>query len=164
MNKLLPILIRAKDTADLQAQVKVKLSEGMDLYSPLFASEYGGLCQWMVGSQSIYEYALIDAAELSELEILARSLTEHGFDFVFNTVLWRGRYVQWMCRMIKHAAKLTNAERNDELKLVEDVQAVLQMDPRARGRYALLLPSVSEEIVMQLGERRLRNRCGIELR
>jgi len=158
---LLPTLIRAKDTADLLKQVREQLEAGRDLYSPLFASEYGYLCQWMVESPTVYEYRLIDADELSDLELQVKNLTELGFEFMFNTVLWQGRYLQWMSKWnnfgqaVKEAITLIHAERTDELQLVEDVRAVLQLAHVSPYEYALTIPFMTERDVVKLGERYL---------
>jgi hypothetical protein len=158
---VLPTLIRAKDTADLLKQVREQLEAGRDLYSPLFASEYGYLCQWMVKSPTVYEYRLVDVESLTDLELQVGDLAELGFELMFNTVLWQGRYLQWMSKWnnfgqaVKEAVTLINAERSEELQLVEDVRAVLKLVPVSPVGYALAIPFMTERDVVKLGERYL---------
>jgi len=137
---MMPKIIKAIDPADLIVQVRENLEKGRDLYTPLFVSAEGLLCQRVVPALCVYEYQLIIAKDLDDLETQERNMSELGFDYIFNTVMWHGRYLQWMCRMnnagllVKNAVvklaqeDLTPADRTDELQLVEDVRDVLQLE------------------------------------
>lgn len=147
-------LIKAIDPGDLLIQVNERLANGQDLYAPLFVSHEGLLCQRVVKSMCIYEYRLIIANELDDLELQEGNLTEVGFDYIFDTVLWHGKYLQWMCRMNSsgltvrdavakfHASQtvLEDAKREDELQLVADVQKYLHMVPTANKGHLVSIP------------------------
>ncbi len=143
MKSVFPTLVRAINPADLRKQIQQCLAEGKDLHTPMFVSTDGFICQFVVPSFCLYEYRLIDAKDLEDLEAQAHGLTVMGFDFMFNLVLWNGRYLQWMQRMNESGVKvkdavvsiaagtlLDNGEvdpdlRAQELTLVEDVQESL---------------------------------------
>lgn len=97
MKAIFPTLLQASTPTQLFDLVNQSLKEN-DLYAPLFVDN-GTLCQWMVPGVSLYEYKLIDAADLIELESKVQSLSALGYEFMFNTVHWNGRLVQWMQRM-----------------------------------------------------------------
>ncbi len=153
---MMPKLIKAIDPADLTMQVTENLEHGYEMHTPLFVDQNDLLCQFLVRRPCLYEYALIIANDLDDLETKVRQLVELDFDFIFNTVMWRGKYLQWMCRMnesgltvrdavvkfeTEHAADLfVNASREDELKLVEDVRASLRMEPTANGMWKVSVP------------------------
>jgi hypothetical protein len=130
-------LIKAISPADLLEQVNDAIKAGNDMTSPLFVSHEGLLCQWMGPLYCMYEYKLIVALELDDLDTQANNLRALSFDFFMNTCLWEGFYLQWMCRMndggksVRDALKAISAERSEELHLVEGVRAVLHMAPTA---------------------------------
>lgn len=99
MNHLFPTLLRASDASDLREKVAQAIADGKDLYTPLFNDYSGELCQFVIPSVCLYEYRLIEALDLEDLEAQARGLVALDFDFMFNTVLWQGKYLQWMQRM-----------------------------------------------------------------
>ncbi len=137
--KSFPKLLRASDAADLREQTTQAIANGFDLYTPLFTDYSGELCQFVVRvGFCLYEYRLIEALDLEDLELQVVNLNALDFDFLFSAVLWNGKYLQWMQRMnesgetIKKAvvatALLDNGTvdpvlRAEELTLVEDVQA-----------------------------------------
>ena len=140
-----PRIIKAIDPQDLKNQVAQSLAANEDLYAPLFVSAEGLLCQRVVCSTCIFEYHLIVADDLDRLELEEQNLTYLGFDYAFSTVMWNGKYLQWMQKLndagvtvrdavmrlsAERAADLfVAAERGDELRLVEDVRAELGMEP-----------------------------------
>lgn len=146
-----PQLIKAISPADLLDQLADAIKAGKDMTVPLFVSHDGLLCQWVATSLCLYEYKLIVAVELDDLENQANNLRELGFDFFMNTCLWEGFYLQWMCRMNSTGTKVRDAitrvldeyipaDREKELQLVEDVQAGLQLRPSAQGTHVVTLP------------------------
>lgn len=132
-------LIKAIDPADLVDQVIGDLKSGRDMYAPLFVSNEGLLCQFTIPMLNIYEYRLIVADDLDDLEQQVVNLTALDFDFLFSTVQWHGKYLQWMSRMnetgvtVKEALvkTLIPAERGEEEKLVADVRHELGLEPTA---------------------------------
>ena len=149
-------MIKAIDAADLLIQTTEQLARGRDLYTPLFVSHEGLLCQRMITSLCIYEYRLIIAKDLNDLSNQEANAIDMGFDYAFNTVLWNAKYLQWMSRMNsaaltvrdavtrlsaeQAAALFENAARGDELRLVEDVREGLQMEPTSNGGYVVQVP------------------------
>lgn len=147
--------IIATDPQDLVAKVNQAIAAKYDLYTSPFVSFDGLLVQRMAPTAGLYEYQLINADNLDDLFLAEENLVSLGYDYVFNTIMWYGRYLQWMGRMtdsglsvrdaVKHnipsAASIffEHAERADELKLVEDVQKVLHMEPTAKG-YVVSVP------------------------
>ena len=142
MKTVCPTLLRASDAIDLREQVAKAIAGGKDMYAPLF-SDYGGLlCQFVVPGFCLYEYRLIEALDLDDLETQAQSLTLLGFDFMFNTVLWQGKYLQWMQRMSERGefvkGMIVSALSDDgtveledqaqELTLVEDAREALRFE------------------------------------
>ena len=91
----------------LYANVMDEISKGNDLQTQPFVAFTGEICQYMVPSLCLYEYRLIDATDLDNLDAHVQNLGSQGFDFMFGTVLWMGHYLQWMCRMnaAGHATK-----------------------------------------------------------
>jgi len=134
-------LIKATDPLDLSNQVIDALKQGYDLYTPLFVSEEGLLCQFMIPMLNIYKYKLISAKDLDDLELQANNLIALGFDFLYNTVMWRGFYLQWMSCMNETGATIREAvaslkadqaaeafiaaNREDETDLVAGVRSEL---------------------------------------
>ena len=149
-------IVKAIDPADLMIQVNEQLNRGRDLHTSLFISDEGLLCQRMIAAFCLYEYRLIIAKDLDDLNHQEDNAIEMGFDYVFDTVLWNGKYLQWMTRMNsagwsvrdavarlsteEAAALYENAERPDELKLVEDVLEGLRMVPTANDGYVVRVP------------------------
>lgn len=148
--KSFPTLLRASDAADLRQKVGQAMKDSKDLYTPLFVDYSGELCQfvWPV-SFCLYEYRLIEAIDLEILDAQVRGLWELNFEAMFNTVLWQGKYLQWMQRMNEAGLKVKDADavvsvaagslldngkvdpahRAEELTLVEDVREVLRLVP-----------------------------------
>lgn len=140
-------LVRAASPLDLINQVEINQRvHGMDLYTPLFVGADGVLCQFMTPMASLYEYRLIMAGDLNDLELQANNLINIDYDFLYSTVMWQGLYLQWMQRMnstgqivqdaivgalTKTGGSLLDSEeadpelRADELKLVEGVREAL---------------------------------------
>lgn len=148
-----PTLIKAKDPADLQDQIADAIAKRCDMHTPLFVSHEGLLCQWVVPSLCIYEYRLIVANDLDDLELQTSNLMDLNYEFLFSVALWQGKYLQWMSRMnnagllVKNAmVKLVNEEdlipapREDEFKLVEGVRSVMGMAPVTPGGYVVEIP------------------------
>lgn len=149
MSHAFPILLKATDPDDLLRQVRESLHANRDLYTPLFVSEDGLLCQFVVNTICIYEYKLIIANDLDAYEQQVQLLNELDFDFIFNVVMWNGKYLQWMQRMNETGKTVRDAvvsvalaagsaamdtdiqpaDRADELQLVEDVQRGLRLEP-----------------------------------
>lgn len=139
--------IIATDPEDLIAKVNQTLADKYDIYTSPFVSFEGLLVQRMTPSVGGYEYQLINADNLDDLKTAEENLIELGYDYMFNTIMWYGRYLQWMGRMtdsglmvrdavmlnLPNAAEIffQNAEREDELKLVEGVRAALRLEPTA---------------------------------
>lgn len=148
--------IIAKDPSDLVTKVNEALAEKQDLFAPLFVSYDGMLVQRMTTTISPYEYRLVNAADLDDMKTQEENLILLGFDYAFSTVLWYGRYLQWMCRwedsdLNVHKAVesrkieatgmlFEHAPRADEMKLVEDVREVLHMEPTSNDGYVVKLP------------------------
>lgn len=135
--KATPRYIKAIDPADLLDQVQDAASKEEDLYQPLFVSHEGLLVQAVVAIPCMYEYKLIVADDLDKLELQIQNLTVFGFDHMFNVVLWNGKYLQWMCRMNDTG---TPAPREEELQLVEDVRAGLNIRPIAEDASLVEFP------------------------
>ena len=141
-------LIKAIDPADLMIQVNEQITKGYDLHTAPFVSEEGLICQRMVpfAEISAYEYRLVIAHDLDDLYNQENNAIEMGFEYSFSTVLWHGKYLQWMFRtkIINSAFSDTifeNALRADERRLVEDVRALLHMEPTALGGYLVRVPN-----------------------
>jgi hypothetical protein len=140
----LKTLLRAENAADLRLKVDTSIGNGHDIHSNIFIDPGTGLlCQWMSPRHSRYEYRLIEAGDLESFEMHVHSLTVMGFDFLFSTVVWDGKLLQWMHRFYADqqfvvntvgASLLDNGEvasdlQANELKLVEGVQVALRMAP-----------------------------------
>lgn len=145
--KPIPTLIKAIHPADLLAQVKEAIAIGNDMIAPTFVSHEGLICQFVVPTLCLYEYKLITAMELDDLESQAAHLIEQDYDFLFNVVLWNGMYLQWMQRMnntglmvAKAATRI--AEHSDKLtnSLVEGARTVVQLVPASQGKTLVTIP------------------------
>jgi len=146
--KKTPRFIKAISPVDLVKQVQEETGNGngMGLYQPLFVSHEGLLVQAVITVPCLYEYRLIVAADLEDLELQIKHLiTNLGFDSIFNVVLWNGMYLQWMFRTDdterEDLVQVFAAPREDELRLVEDVRKYLGMHPIAKD--ALPFPVLS---------------------
>lgn len=148
--------ILASDEQELIEKVERAIADGFDLYTSLFATYEGQLCQRMVPTTYPFEYKLISANSVDDLALEETNLRLLGYDYFANTVMWRGKYLQWMCRMkrvastvrdavaihdLQAAANLffENATPQEELALVEGVRSVLRLEPTAKG-YVVKLP------------------------
>lgn len=149
--------IIATDPDDLIAKVNQALADKYDIYTSPFVSFEGLLVQRMTPTVGGYEYQLINADNLDDLRLAEENLIALGYDYMFNTIMWYGRYLQWMGRMtdpglsVRDAIELSlpqaadiffeNAHRTDELKLVEGVRAALRLEPTAdKLGYVVKLP------------------------
>ena len=99
MKSLFPIQIKADSPESLYKQVQDEIKKGNDLYAPPFVAFTGEICQYMVTGTCLYEYQLVEAYDLDELDTKVQALSALGFDFMFSTVMWCGSYLQWMQRM-----------------------------------------------------------------
>lgn len=148
--------IIATDPEDLIAKVNQALADKYDIYTSPFVSFEGLLVQRMTPSMGGYEYQLINADNLDDLKLAEENLIELGYDYMFNTIMWFGKYLQWMGRMtdpglsvrdavaihdLQAAANLffENATPEEEMALVEGVRSVLRLEPTAKG-YVVKLP------------------------
>jgi hypothetical protein len=118
----------------------------------------GLLVQRMTPSVSFYEYKLINADNLDDLFLAEENLIALGYDYMFNTLMWYGRYLQWMGRMtdpglsVRDAVSIDllaapnlffeNATPEEELALVEGVRSVLRLVPTAHEGYVVKLPNL----------------------
>ncbi len=149
--------IIATDPQDLLEKVNRAIADKHDLYTAPFVSFEGLLVQRMVPTAGVYEYQLINADNLDDLLLAEQNLRMLGYDYVFNTILWYGRYLQWMGRAtdaglsVRDAVKelgalnaadifFEQASRSQELQLVADVREVLHMEPTANGGYLVKVP------------------------
>lgn len=94
-----PRILKAVDPDDLIAQVQASLEMGEDLIQSPFISYEGLICQRVTQSLVIYEYMLIVAVDLDSLQKQEQVLDDLGYDYAFDTILWNGRYLQWMQRL-----------------------------------------------------------------
>ena len=141
----LKMLLRAENAADLRNKVNMTIADGFDIQTNVFVDpDTNLLCQWMAPRYSRYEYRLIEAENLERFEMHVHGLTVFGFDFMFSSVLWDGKYLQWMHRICGDEKFIVKAEpsfalldngavdpeiRANELQLVEGVQVALRMAP-----------------------------------
>lgn len=141
----LKMLLRAENAADLRNKVNLTIADGFDIQSNVFVDPGTNLlCQWMAPRYSRYEYRLIEAETLEQFEMHVHGLSVFGFDFMFSSVLWDGKYLQWMHRICGDEDFVVKAEpsfalldhgvvdsetRANELQLVEGVQLALRMAP-----------------------------------
>ena len=144
----LKTLLRSETTVDLYQKVMQSIGNGNDILTNVFADEASGLlCQWMAPRYSRYEYRLIEAANLEDFEAQVHGMTVMSFDFMFNTVLWNGKILQWMYRVFQETPEISvkviaspahtlldngtvdPAQRARELQLVEGVRVALRMAP-----------------------------------
>lgn len=141
-------ILKAIDPHDLIAKVERAISIQYDLYTPLFVSHEGLLCQRVVGTPSLYEYHLIIAQDLDDLALQEQNLSNLGFDFIFNTVMWNAKYLQWMCRVNSKGLTVRDAVarlKTDEatgayLSMVEDARASLRLAPMPDGKAVATIP------------------------
>lgn len=145
--------VKAAGPADLIIKVTEQLGGGLDLYTPLFVSHEGLLCQRMIPMLCVYEHRLIIAGDLDDLENQERNMLELGFDYMFNVVLWNAKYLQWMSRMNSAGLKVRNAvaslaaekefvraPREMELSLVEDVREGMGWKPLRDEAFVVSFP------------------------
>jgi len=149
--------IIATDPQDLLEKVNQAIADKHDLYTAPFVSFEGLLVQRMAPTAGLYEYQLINADNLDDLLLAEQNLITLGYDYIFNTIIWYGRYLQWMGRVtdaglsVRDAVKelgvlnatsifFEHAERAEELQLVADVREVLHMEPTAKGGYLVKVP------------------------
>ena len=151
-----PRILKALDPQDLGNQVSAALEAQEDLHASPFVSHEGLLCQRVISSMCVYEYSLIVAEDLDELEQKEQILNAQGYDLVFDTILWQGRYLQWMHRfntagipvrdaVVKLSAEraadiYAQADRASELALVEGVRKYMGIKPLADDRSIVTLP------------------------
>ncbi len=148
--------ILASDPEELIEKVNQGIEDGFDLHTSLFATFEGKLCQRMVRGRCPYEYRLIHVNSIDDLKTEETNLTLLGYDYVFNTVMWHGEYLQWMCRSkpvassVREAVAIDllaaanlffeNATPEEELALVAGVRNVLHLVPTANDGYVVKLP------------------------
>lgn len=118
-----PRILKAVDQDDLIAQVQVSLEMGEDLIVSPFVSDENLICQRVTQSLIIYEYMLVVANDLDSLQKQEQILDELGYDYAFDTILWNGRYLQWMYRL--NSAGVTV---RDALVKLADVMPALVAD------------------------------------
>jgi len=146
-------MIKATDPDNLLVEVNKSLGGGYDLYTQLFVSDEGLLCQRMVETLGLFEYCLVIAKDLDDLWNQERNAIDAGFDYLFNTVMWNGKYLQWMSRLSENGQlfkgaiatladeqSLIPAAREDELQLVEGVRSVLHMAPASQDGFVVTIP------------------------
>jgi hypothetical protein len=127
---LFPIRVGVKDPAALVAAVQDEIMKGNDLHAPLFVALTGELCQYMVPGKCLYTYHLIDAVDLADLDTQVQNMAALGFDFIFNTVMWNGHYLQWMCRMNSMGQSLTEALKAVSIQSSAAGEGALAMNDR----------------------------------
>ncbi len=121
-----PRILKALDPQDLLNQVREALEAQEDLHASPFVSHEGLLCQRVISSMCVYEYSLIVAEDLDELEQKEQILTAQGYDLVFDMVMWHGRYLQWMHRFntagitVRDAVVKLSAERAADIYVQAD--------------------------------------------
>lgn len=141
----LKTLLRAESAADLRNKVDASIANGHDLHSNIFIDPTTNLlCQWMTPRQSRHEYRLIESSNLEELENHVHNYTVLSFDFMYSTVVWNGKLLQWMYRACQELPVKVIASpahtlldngmvdpemRAKELQLVEGVRVALRMVP-----------------------------------
>lgn len=137
-------LLRAATPSALVEEVK-KCGNEFELIRSPFVSHWGLVCQWVdMIPFGLYEYTLIEAQDLQDLEEQVIKLNEQGYEFEHDMVKWFDatcdngeRYLQWMKRYNTTGAKVRDAvaelfvpsPRVDELNLVEDVRSFLRIPP-----------------------------------
>jgi len=94
-----PRILKSIDPNDLIGQVQASLDMGEDLIGSPFVSHENLICQRVSQSIVLYEYMLVVATDLDALQKQEQILTDLGYDYVFDTVMWCGRYLQWMHRL-----------------------------------------------------------------
>lgn len=117
-----PRILKAVNPDDLIAQVQASLEMGEDLILSPFVSEENLICQRVTQSLIIYEYMLVVANDLDSLQKQEQVLDDLGYDYVFDTLLWNGRYLQWMHRLNSAGVTVRDAmvKLSDVIPLVVD--------------------------------------------
>lgn len=142
MKSMFPSLLRAKDPISLYNEVCDAIQKGKDLHAPLFADGNGVLCQFVVPSLCLYEYRLIEALDVDDLETQVQSLANLGFDFMFNTVQWNGKLLQWMARMSEKGTEGQKLKGMEVLSVAEwpvGVVGVVSADKESKVRMAKII-------------------------
>lgn len=122
-NKKSPVRVEARTAMQLFSNVMDMVAKGYDICSPMFVANDCSLNLWMVDAYSLYEYYLIEAETLKDLDVKVQRLTEIGYDFMHGIVLHNGTHLQWMQRMHeKSAVSGELAVIGEELSMVEDVR------------------------------------------
>lgn len=97
------IYVNVGSVAAMRQTVAKEVDRGFDIYGPMVTTHMYGLCMPMVEHASIYDYALVSAESLGELEQKVNELIEVGFDLLHGVVVFQdledGQYLQWMCKM-----------------------------------------------------------------
>lgn len=134
MEKITPERVEARTAMQFFSNVMEKVSQGYDICSPMFlSSDRASLNIYMVKVYCFYEYYLIEAETLKELDLKIERLNSLGYDFLHGVLNYGGTYLQWMMRM--HESRESEAVSgqlsvvNDELMVVEDAQPVLKLAP-----------------------------------
>ena len=129
MEHMIPERVEASFPMKLFADVMDKVSKGYDICGPMFASsDYSKLNIYMVKMFCLYEYYLIQADSLDELDLKVKRLTGLGYDFLYGVMNYRGSYLQWMARIFEKN-RTQQAEVSEALTMVEDAQPVLRLAP-----------------------------------
>lgn len=137
MAHMIPERVEASFPMQLFADVMEKVSKGYDICGPMFASsDYSKLNIYMVKMFCLYEYYLIQADSLEELDLKVGRLTGLGYDFLYGVMNYRGSYLQWMARMFEKTNSdhllTVNSEQlavGEGLTMVEDVRPLGRLAP-----------------------------------
>lgn len=147
-------LLKGVTPSALVEEVK-KCGNEFELIRSPFVSHSGLVCQWVdMMPFGLYEYTLIEAKDLDDLEAQVVKLSGEGYEFEHEMVQWFDvmgngeRYLQWMKRYNTTGARVRDAvaglfvpgERGQELALVEDVRAVLHLEPTGNSGYEVSIP------------------------
>lgn len=116
----IPIQVSAQTPEMLFVKVMEELTKGNDLYTQPFIAFTGEIVQYMVASMSLYEYRLIEAADLDDLDDKVHGLAALGFDFIFSTVQWNASYLQWMYKMNEKSSVVMESI-SEQLWTAEDI-------------------------------------------
>lgn len=134
---LSPVMVVASGPAELADAVTELVRNNHDLYTQPFVTNDGQLCQYLVPSACLYEYALIHASELVEFNDQVQMLSALGYDFMFSTLLWNGDYVQWMGRMTEignSVRDVMSTVADAKFKIVESAAPVVKIDINERAQ------------------------------
>lgn len=93
-----PKMVRARTPSVLFMRVMDELRSGNDIHTPTYAAN-GELVLWVAESLPLYEYRLIEANDIDDLERKVLAMEGEGWDFFWNMVMFQGSYLQWMGRM-----------------------------------------------------------------